>query len=212
MLTNKSFSETEEHIFRAAIHEFATNGKNGARLQVIADSAGVNKALVHYYFRSKEHLYEAVFDFMFSRFMDALNTAMKNTKTFSELLQSFINNYIDFLSEYEGYPVLLQQELGFGASTWRKKYNEIVGSFEKPPSYFFVEKMQKAIESGEIRDIDPLQTFISLMGACIYLFVGFPIITSARPELMNKMDELIKIRKKHIYDLLYNGLKNKENE
>ncbi len=212
MLTGKPFCETEEHIFRAAIHEFAMNGKNGARLQAIADAAGVNKALVHYYFRSKEHLYESVFDFMFNNFITALKNGMKDTKTFSELLQSFINNYIDFLTEYEGYPILLQQELGFGAGTWRKKYTEIVRKFDKPPSKYFTDKMQEAIDRGEIRDVDPMQTFISLMGACIYLFVGFPIISSARPELYDNMKELIEIRKKHIYDLLFNGLKNKENE
>ncbi len=50
---------TEQKILNAAREEFINTGLKGARMQEIADRAGVNKALLHYYFRSKEKLYEA---------------------------------------------------------------------------------------------------------------------------------------------------------
>ncbi|HKJ30759.1 MAG TPA: TetR/AcrR family transcriptional regulator [Balneolales bacterium] len=210
-MAQRTYTETEENIFEAAVHEFACKGKNGARLHEIAKSAGVNKALVHYYFRNKELLYESVFDFMYSKFMRALHNAMEGNQSFRDLLKSFINGYIDFLKENEGYSLLLQQELGIGATTLRKKYDEVVGQFEEAPSVHFMKKMEEAQKNGEIRDVDPYQTFITLLGSCIYIFIAFPIISTARPELADKKDEYIESRKEHIYDLIYNGLKLKEN-
>jgi TetR/AcrR family transcriptional regulator len=210
-MAQRTYSETEENIFEAAIHEFACQGKNGARMHAIAKAAGVNKALVHYYFRNKELLYESVFDFMYSKFMSALHDVMKGNQSFSQLLKSFIEGYIDFLKENEGYSLLLQQELGIGATTLRKKYDEVVGQFDEPPAVHFVHKMEEAQKKGEIRNVDPYQTFITLLGACIYIFIAFPIVSTARPELADKKEEIIESRKEHIYDLIYNGLNLKEN-
>ena len=64
--------QTEERIFESATEIFIEKGMDGARMQDIADHAWINKALLHYYYRSKEHLFEAVFEkmaaVMFSRF------------------------------------------------------------------------------------------------------------------------------------------------
>lgn len=210
-MAKRTYTETEENIFEAAVHEFACHGKNGARMHAIAEAAGVNKALVHYYFRNKELLYEDVFNFMYTKFMGALHDAMQGHQSFSELLKSFINGYIDFLKDNEGYSLLLQQELGVGATTLRKKFDEVVSQFGESPSVMFVRKMEEAQSKGEIRKVDPYQTFITLLGACIYIFIAFPIVSTARPELANKKDEYIESRKEHIYDLIYNGLKLKEN-
>ena len=53
--------QTEDKIFEAATIVFEEKGLAGARMQNIADRAGINKALLHYYFRTKDHLFEAVF-------------------------------------------------------------------------------------------------------------------------------------------------------
>jgi AcrR family transcriptional regulator len=67
-----SEKQTEERIFESATEIFIEKGMDGARMQDIANHAGINKALLHYYYRSKEHLFEAVFEklatVMFSRF------------------------------------------------------------------------------------------------------------------------------------------------
>jgi len=90
-----SYSETEERIFEAALTVFARKGKDGARMQEIADEAAINKAMLHYYFRSKDQLYEAVFDYVFRRFMESFSAALQETATFEEMLRLFISAYID---------------------------------------------------------------------------------------------------------------------
>ena len=65
---------TEERIFEAARKVFARKGRDGARMQEIADEAGINRALLHYYFRSKQGLFEAVFAHMFEQYMRSFDT------------------------------------------------------------------------------------------------------------------------------------------
>ena len=65
-------SETETHILDAARKVFVQNGFDGTTMQMIADESGINKALLHYYFRSKDRLFEAVFIEAFSKMIPNL--------------------------------------------------------------------------------------------------------------------------------------------
>ena len=208
--THEEYTEREEEIFQAAIKEFARNGKKGARMKAIADEAGVNKALVHYYFRNKEKLFQEVFDYIYLKFFTCLNNAVKDTESFPELLKSFINVYFDFLDHYDGFYLLLKNELEFNHENIRTKYREIVNRLDTAPSQYFAQKLEEAIEKGEIRRVDPFQTFISLLGACNYFFIGYPILTLAKPGIKDNRKEFIEERKAHIFDLFYNGLKIKK--
>ena len=69
-------NETENSIFEAALDVFSRKGKDGARMQEIADAAGINKAMLHYYFRSKDLLYESVFGHVARHFFSALEAVM----------------------------------------------------------------------------------------------------------------------------------------
>lgn len=206
--THEEYTEREEQIFQAAIQEFARNGKQGARMKAIADEAGVNKALVHYYFRNKENLFQEVFDYVYLKFFNCLNNAVKETGTFAELLKSFINVYFDFLDHYDGFYMLLKNELEINNENIQTKYRELVGRLDAAPSQHFSERITVAIKNGEIRQVDPFQTFISLLGACNYFFIGYPILSLANPEIKKNRKKYIEERKAHIFDLFYNGLKN----
>ena len=87
-------TETEIKIINAATEIFTQKGKEGARMQEIANKAGINKALLHYYFRSKDKLFEKVF---FKEIRTMINTTLESlieTEDFKEFLQLFIRNYI----------------------------------------------------------------------------------------------------------------------
>ena len=87
---------TESKIIESAKDVFVEKGFAGARMQEIADKAGVNKALLNYYFRSKDKLYEAVFKHVLGRFMRAFADAARDTETFRDFLKTFIYSYVDF--------------------------------------------------------------------------------------------------------------------
>ena len=91
---NKS-SVTEEKIIKAAAEVFMEKGRDGARMQEIADIAGINKALLHYYFRSKEKLFSKVFYLEIPKIISNIFEAYEDTDDFKKFLESFISKYID---------------------------------------------------------------------------------------------------------------------
>jgi AcrR family transcriptional regulator len=94
-----SVKQTEERIFDAATIEFIEEGMAGARMQNIADRAGINKALLHYYFRTKEHLFEAVFTFLSQKLFAKFSPIFEETLTLGEKIRFFYNEHISFLQE-----------------------------------------------------------------------------------------------------------------
>lgn len=94
-----SEKQTEEKIFEAATIEFIEEGMAGARMQNIADRAGINKALLHYYFRTKEHLFEAVFSFVAQKLFAKFSPIFAETLTLEEKIRFFYKEHINFLQE-----------------------------------------------------------------------------------------------------------------
>ena len=94
-------ADTETRIFEAALKVFARKGKDGARLQEIADEAGIHRPLLHYYFRTKQQLYEAVAERLFEQFLSGFDVPAGPDR-FEETLRAFIDHYLSVLglSEY----------------------------------------------------------------------------------------------------------------
>ena len=101
---------TEEKIIQAATVEFANYGVKGARMQAIADSAGVNKALLHYYFRSKQLLFETVFQMFANRFFSRLRKEMEKLPEqygLKEVLELFVRAHITTIKANPLFPRLI---------------------------------------------------------------------------------------------------------
>jgi AcrR family transcriptional regulator len=103
--------QTEEKIFEAATEVFEEKGMDGARMQDIADRAGINKALLHYYFRTKDLLFDAVFQklagILFSKFAPVLSKEM----TLEEKLRLFYREHITFMQENPRLPAFVIHEI-----------------------------------------------------------------------------------------------------
>ena len=85
---------TEEKILTAAKQVFLTRGMDGARMQDIADEAGINKALLHYYFRSKDQLFEKIFLEVAHAFLPRVLGILESESTLFEKIERFCNEYI----------------------------------------------------------------------------------------------------------------------
>ncbi len=95
---NQAFSATERQILEAAKKVFGRKGMDGARMQEIADEAGLNKALLHYYFRNKERLFQEVIREVFSSFFPRIMTVMSlEGMAFEEKIRTFVNEYLDLI-------------------------------------------------------------------------------------------------------------------
>lgn len=209
------FNETEQSILAAALEEFSRHGRQGARMQDIADRAGLNKALLHYYFRSKERIYEEVFTYVFRHYFMRMAAPLRSEGTFAEILRRFIHQYVDLLNENPALPMFMLREIAEGAPVFRRRIGEITATEGTADSgdtplalpHIILSFFERGVRDGAVTAADPLQTMISVMGACIYFFAAFPIFSAVIPGLEQQREAVTEARKEHIFELVYYGLK-----
>ena len=203
MALQESKPDTEERIVEAALSVFAAKGKDGARMQEIADAAGINKAMLHYYFRSKERLYEAVFKGVFQQFSVKHSAAVKEGSTFAYTLQAFIDGFIQAIQTNPDVVRLMVNENLAGGDAIGRIIT--ARSHDNAPPSILKLKLVEAIQQGEIRDVDPDHTLLSILSCCLFFFIWEPTIRVKLPE-SNNWEMFVDARKQHIFELIYNGL------
>jgi TetR/AcrR family transcriptional regulator len=199
------YSDTERTIFDAALQVFAREGKRGARMQEIADAADINKAMLHYYFDSKDNLYDAVFSFTMRRFMASFGESLKEAPTFEETLRTFIDGYIEFLRDNQASMRLMVHENLAGGTLFAEKLHAFKQRDNFPPK-ILIETIESAAASGEIRPVDPDQTVVSVVSSCLFFFVTRPTVEVIHLEAEEDWDTFVEDRKEHVFDLIYHGL------
>jgi TetR/AcrR family transcriptional regulator len=162
---------TEEKILIAAQSVFTKKGMDGTRMQEIADEANINKALLHYYFRSKQKLFEAIFSKVFSHIFPDIKNFINSEKPIAEKLAIFIDKYIELLMKNPFLPTFILKEINrdpvFLASVIKKQGinpAEILQLFEKE------------MVNGSIRKMDPRELMINILSLSIFPFASKPLM------------------------------------
>ena len=200
-------SETEQKIFQAAREIFVQEGYDGARMEEIASKAGINKALLHYYFRSKDRLYHEVFRREVHQLLKDLIGSINLDLEIKELLKLFINNYLDRLHENPLVVRFFLWEIRSGAQHIREVLQPLLGTGNETIPAKLVQKFEIAISRGETRKLDPHHLLFSLISMCIYTFMAEPVIEVLFPDLNMQDDAFIEKRKTEIFNLVWEGLK-----
>ena len=198
------FSETEQRIFDAALVEFARKGKDGARMQSIADAAGINKAMLHYYFRRKDDLYGSVFEHTMRRFMMSFGASLKEAPTFQKTLRAFIDGYVSFVQKNEHVMRLMVTE-NLAGGTLLAEHVQHMRNQDGAPPRVMVERIRSAVEDGDIRPVDPDHTLLSIVSMCIFFFAMRPTVEFLHPDATD-WDAFVSERVDQIFDLVYRGL------
>ena len=201
------YTETERAVFDAAIAEFGEHGRDGTRMQEIADRAGITKAMVHYYFRSKERLYEAVFAYLMRTFFRTFGEALCDAEDFPTLLRTFIDKYLDILDTNPLLVRFMAREMTDGAPVFKVAIAAMLAEKQPIPPRIFMEKCSAASKRGDIRPCDPVQTMITLLGSCVFTHIAFPMIQVMSPGIGAHRKKFMQQRKDHLFDILYYGLK-----
>jgi len=198
-------TETETKIIQAATEVFLKKGKDGARMQEIAQKANINKALLHYYFRSKDKLYETVFRERVFRFLDELFSSVPETDDIETVLREFTANYINLISVHPELVRFILWEIRQGGQYISDALKDIFAKhgFSKFP---FLEKVQNAINAGTIRPLDPLHLIISVIGLCVYPFIAQPLLENAIPGVQITSPAFLQKRKEEIFKLIWEGI------
>ncbi len=164
-------TETEVLILDAARKVFLENGFDGTTMQRIADEAGINKALVHYYFRSKDRLFEAVFIEAFAQMVPNLLKIFTSEAEFTEKIRGLVNTYISALQQYPQIPQFILHELHRNPG----RIIELMHSTGLKPE-IVMNIIRQESNKGNIIRIDPSQLIVNLLAMCIFPFAARPMI------------------------------------
>jgi len=117
--------QTEEKIFEAATEVFVEKGMDGARMQDIANHAGINKALLHYYYRTKDHLFNAVFEMIAGQMFKKFAPVFDENLTLEEKIRFFFREHITFLQKNPRLPAFLLNEINRNPARIKKFIRQI---------------------------------------------------------------------------------------
>lgn len=168
-------AETRARILEAALREFSANGLAGARTEQIATAAGVNKALLYYYFESKEKLYLAALELVATRVKESTMAVLLRKATPGErLLRAALNHFDRILTQRE-FQTLMQQEMMRLHKDEQGALPVLVESVFRPVFNLFESIVHEGIASGELIDTDWLQMMLSGLGANVFYFLSAPV-------------------------------------
>ena len=163
---------TEDKILEAAKNVFVSKGMEGARMQEIADEAGINKALLHYYFRTKERLFEAIFAEIIKFAFPKITRIVQSDEPIVSKIEQVIDAYIDLLIKHPFIPAFVIKELNRDPSGLFK----LVVKFGLNPQVIF-DQIQLAMDRGEIIQMPPRHLAANIISMCIFPFAARPIIS-----------------------------------
>ena len=163
--------KTEEIIMKAARKVFLNKGYDGTTMQEIADEAGINKSLLHYYYRSKDKLFRGIFLETFRMFIPRFSEIFMSEKSIFEKIEEFAIYYIDVMIENPLMPSFVLREI----STNPESLVEALKDMGAKPE-FMIEVIRNEIDKGNIIDIDPRQLLVNLIGLCIFPFAARPLL------------------------------------
>ncbi|CAN5904167.1 hypothetical protein BH11GEM2_BH11GEM2_12570 [soil metagenome] len=175
--------ETEQKILDAAKLVFIRRGTAGARMAEIAKEAGVNQALLHYYFRSKERLSNAVFQQIAGRIFPALAEALATDDSLDDKIDRLVALYIDNLSRSPFLPAYIIAELHHHPDRVAQMLSEAMGARPKGVLSPLLRKLGTQIDAevaaGRMRPIAPEDFVVNLVSLCIFPFAARPMLRIA---------------------------------
>ncbi len=163
---------TRAAILHAAERIFAESGLAGARTGVIAEKAGVNKALLYYYFEGKDSLFRAVLEDHFKEFQRRALGVLSGTGPAQDTLLRYVGTHFDFISARRYYPSLFQRLMLTGG----RSLERLAKKYFAPLSQKLVEVIERGIREGELRPADSHHTAISLVALTVFYFSAAPIV------------------------------------
>ena len=196
-------NKTKQKIIDASLIEFAKHGLAGARVDRIAEDAGVNKAMIYYHFGSKESLYMDVITDHIIQNTSLLRQNISDKESIEDVLDNLVETYITVFSKSPYFVNILLRELPNQKSIVIERVAELIGSSEIPQILY--QKLSEGIVENKLRPINVKQAIVSLITMNIGFFLMAPIIK--RTLNITDMNEFLAERKTAIVDLFLNGVK-----
>ena len=200
-------SSTEDQVLKAAEKIFLSKGFNAAKTVEIADEAGVNHALLHYYFRTKENLFKRVFMQKIEIFIKSFRAVFFQDLPFFDLVKQLIETQFDFLEKNDKLPYFLIQEI-ISCDEHRNMFLEVFSPMFKDCFAQLDKMLKQEIEKGTIRNIRAIDLMVTISSLNIFFFIVRPAGAFFPPELFKKhIDEVVQNRRDVHVEIIFQWMK-----
>jgi len=195
---------TEEKILEAAREVFMTKGFAAARMQEIADRAGINKGLLHYYYRSKNKLFRAVFDEAFAKFSAGINQVFEADIPLFDKIEQFVDRYISLLMRNPAMPAFVISELNQKGEAFAQ---ELLSRQTRPNPLPLVMQVQQEVTAGNINPVNPVGLVLNLLSLCVFPFLARPMFQGMMQVSNEMYDELMQQRKQEVAEFVISAIR-----
>lgn len=194
-MDNQGKQSKEQQILAAAEQEFLTKGYDGARTTSIAQAAGVTHAMLHYYFRTKEQLFERIVDEKFKTMSDSMFAIMGDPSLpIVERIKGGIEAHFNFVAQNPLLPRFVINEIISRPERYDVLYKR-VGAIIDNVYRGLQSEINRSAERGEIERVDIKMLFISIMSLNIFTFLAYPFMEPLMGELMADRERFLAERK-----------------
>ena len=200
-------SDSRETIQRAAVREFAAKGFSGARMESIARRAGINKAMLFYYFSSKANLYKTILTQALTELFGEIATVLNADLTAALFFEKYPEIFIRFFARHEDYIRVIGFDLIQNPDNITGAIRQII---DEPPFVKLRPQLLKKMIAwrlrGEINEPDPRQVMMNLVALSLFSFIGLPMIETFSGRKIIKNDKFYSQRIRSVVNLLKRGM------
>ncbi len=209
-MKNKSIdNKVKEQIFTSAQEEFFTKGYDGARMQSIADNAGINKAMLHYYFKNKEGLFEEVFMHWFQIYFQPLMGVFSEDISLFDKIRKFCETQISIVSQFPNLPLFINSEMAKGNMPMRK----VLENMElQKVLQTLAEHIEEEVQKGNILPISPMQLILNMISMNLFPFVSREFLHLIKGVDPVQFQIMMEKRKKEVPEFIIRSIKINTNE
>jgi TetR/AcrR family transcriptional regulator len=197
--------ESRASILKAAVSEFAEHGIAGARTDAIARAAHVNKALLYYYFKDKDALYEAVLGHVFGGLRARVMPVLESKLPPRQKMLAYLGAYFDYIAANPRFPRVVQGEWMRSGTKGNARMQRVAKEYFRPIFAKLVEVLQEGIRAGEFRAVNPMDFVPSVVGVIVFYFSAAPLV-----KTLMKVDPLsaerIRERRAFVLDFIATAL------
>jgi AcrR family transcriptional regulator len=176
----------------------------GARMQDIADTAGINKAMLHYYFRSKQKLFDKIMSDAVANFFPRVVGILNGDLPLAEKIQCFAAEYVDMLLENPYLPLFVLNEASLHPARFAKRW----WKDRESPFTEFARQVESEVAARNIKPVHPLQLVINMLSLCIFPFISRPIWTQTTGIDEEGFRAFMLLRKTEIPRFIMDAIKN----
>jgi AcrR family transcriptional regulator len=205
-MTEKEKKDTEQQIFEAASRIFQRHGYGGARMQEIADEADINISMLHYYYRSKEQLFEKVYQQQMRQFLLYSFELWNVDLPLDEKIKKIIDGWYSFQKTNPKIIQFCMHEMNENP----QRFGKFMENLPIEPHPNFDRQLKDEIKQGNITNLDPHQLSVSISALILFPFINKPMEQNLHNLDDQQYEQYLEERKAFLADFILNGINYKK--